>query len=324
MALALTLKQLRYVDAAGRTGSIAAAAADLNISQSSVTAAVDALEADLGFDVFTRVPAKGLMITPAGQQSLALISDFLGQVREFEGELAAIGGTASGIIRLACFAAAAASFLPTAISEFQDLYPGTRFEMVEGNMDDVARYLEEGRADMAFTYEESVNGGQSFYPLIDLPHFAVLSTNDPLSTAPSVSLSELAEKPMIELNLPLTRNYYSSLFRQAGLDVRVVHGSSSVAMIRTMVAANLGFTLLNAKPVAAIDGRGGIRAVPLTDRIAPRIFGIVTQSRIRQPRAITDFHDHCETLRERGLFERMAVRAPELAADGRQILKHKK
>ena len=48
----LTIKQLRYVEAAGRTGSIAAAAADLNISQSSITAAIDALETDMGFDVY--------------------------------------------------------------------------------------------------------------------------------------------------------------------------------------------------------------------------------------------------------------------------------
>ena len=105
----LTIKQLRYVEAAGRTGSIAAAATDMNISQSSITAAIDALEAETGYDLFTRVPAKGLMITSAGQQCIALITDFLGDFREFESELGAIGGTSSGVIRLACFAAAAAA-----------------------------------------------------------------------------------------------------------------------------------------------------------------------------------------------------------------------
>lgn len=304
----LTLKQLRYVEAAGRTGSIAAAATNLNISQSSITAAIDAMEADLGFDIFTRVPAKGLMITPAGQQSLSLITDFLGAFREFEADLGTIGGTASGVIRLACFAAAAAAFLPNAIAGFQRQHPGIRFEMVEGNMDTVVGYLEDGRADMAFTYEEVVGERQVFHPLIDLPHFALISTQDPMSKLTSVSLAELAGKPMIDLNLPQTRSYYSGLFRQAGVEVNVVHGSSSVAMIRTMVAANLGFTILNAKPVAVIDGRGGFRAVPLRDEIAPRIFGMVTQARIRQPRAITDFHAHCDVLRDKGLFERMAVR----------------
>ena len=304
----LTIKQLRYVEAAGRTGSISAAAADMNISQSSITAAIDALEAETEFDLFTRVPAKGLMITSAGQQCMALITNFLGEFREFEAELSAIGGTSTGVIRLACFAAAAAAFLPAAIASFQRENPGIRFEMVEGNMDTVTGNLEEGFADMAFTYREVVREGQIFHPLVSLPHFALLCADDPLAHNASVSLSELCHLPMIELNLQRTRAYYSGLFRRAGLDVNVVHSSSSVAMIRTMVAANLGFTLLNAKPVAVLDGRGGFRAVPLRDDLAPREFGLVLQARVRQPRAVSDFHAHCEALRTAGGFEHMAVR----------------
>lgn len=304
----LTIKQLRYVAAAGRTGSIAAAAADLNISQSSITAAIDALEADTGFDLFTRVPAKGLMITSAGHQCLALISDMLAGFRTFEAELAAIGGTTSGVIRLACFAAAAATFLPPAIASFQRLHSGIRFEMVEGNMDSVVEYLEDGRADIAFTYKEVVRDGQDFHQLVELPHFALLSIDDPLAHEPNVSLADLSTKPMIELNLPRTREYYSGLFRAAGLNVSVAHSSSSVAMIRTMVAANLGFTLLNAKPLAVMDARGGFHAVPLRDALPARPFGLVTQSRVRQPRAVTDFHAHCERHCAAGGFEKMAVR----------------
>lgn len=306
----LTIKQLRYIEAAGRTGSIAAAAADLNISQSSITAAIDALETDMGFDLFTRVPAKGLMVTSAGQQCLTLVSNFLGEFREFQTELSAIGGTSSGVIRLACFAAAAAVFLPRAIATFQRQHPGIRFEMVEGNMDTVVRDLEEGRADLAFTYREVIHDNQVYHHLINLPLFALLSAEDPLSEQSSVSLEALSTKPLIELNLPQTRSYYSSFFRKAGLEVKVVHSSSSVAMIRTMVAANLGFTLLNAKPLAVLDARGGFRAVPLSDAIPPREFGIVTQARMRQPRAVIDFHAHCEMIRAEGGFEQMAVRLP--------------
>lgn len=306
----LTIKQMRYVEAAGRTGSIAAAAADLNISQSSITAAIDALEAHLGFDLFTRVPAKGLMVTPSGQQSLKLIAEFLGSFRDFEAELARVGGTSGGVIRLACFAAAAASFLPHAIASYQRNKPGIRFEMLEGNMDSVVDYLQDGRADMAFTYEEVIKDGQVFFPLVDLPPFALICADDPLSRRPSVSLAELCDKPLIELNLPLRHSYYSSMFRRAGLSVQVVHSSTSVAMIRTMVAAGLGFTLVNAKPIAVLHRRGGFRAVPLRDKIAPRKFGIVMQGRQRQPRAIEDFHAHCNAIRAEGAFEQMAVRLP--------------
>ena len=68
--LNFTLKQLRYVAAAGREGSIANAANSLNISQSSITAAIDALEAGLGYNLFLRSPAKGIDPTSAGLQTL--------------------------------------------------------------------------------------------------------------------------------------------------------------------------------------------------------------------------------------------------------------
>jgi len=43
-----TLKQLKYIEATGRLGSIANAATELHISQSSITAAIGAFERQIG------------------------------------------------------------------------------------------------------------------------------------------------------------------------------------------------------------------------------------------------------------------------------------
>ncbi len=50
-----TLKQLCYFDAALRNGSIARAAVEMNISQSSITAAIDMIEQCVGAELFRRV-----------------------------------------------------------------------------------------------------------------------------------------------------------------------------------------------------------------------------------------------------------------------------
>ena len=42
--LNITLKQMQYVEAAGRLGSIAKAAKEIGISESSISAAIDSLE----------------------------------------------------------------------------------------------------------------------------------------------------------------------------------------------------------------------------------------------------------------------------------------
>ena len=61
--LNFTLKQLRYVEATGRLGSIARAATDLNISQSSITAAIDTLEMQIGYDLFICADTSHLAIS---------------------------------------------------------------------------------------------------------------------------------------------------------------------------------------------------------------------------------------------------------------------
>jgi DNA-binding transcriptional LysR family regulator len=92
----LTLKQLRYVEAADRFGSITNAAEEMNISQSSITAAINMLEDTLGHDVFIRTPAKGIHSTATGREALALIRRFIYQSQQFQDELNSLGGEAMG------------------------------------------------------------------------------------------------------------------------------------------------------------------------------------------------------------------------------------
>ena len=107
-----TLKQLRYVEAAGRLGSIAKAAEEQAISQSSITAAIDALEHELDYHIFVRTPAKGIRPTPTGQEALQMIRGFINHSRHFEADLASVGSDETGVVRIGCYGTAAPAFLP--------------------------------------------------------------------------------------------------------------------------------------------------------------------------------------------------------------------
>lgn len=304
----LTLKQLRYVEAAGRTGSISKAADELNISQSSITAAIDGIEASMQFDLFTRVPAKGIHETPAGTQSLRLIRDFLGQYRDFEAELTAVGGATTGTVRIACFATAAASFLPLVMQRFAQASPDVAIGLLEGNMETVVDMLNEGKADVAFTYAEVAQDQHRFEPLAKLPPYALISTSDPLASQDTVSLAELSGRAMVSLDLPRSIGYYSGMFATVGLEVEVAHSTLSTEMIRTLVAAGFGFTILNAKPPNYVEGGRGYRAVPIRDKLPIREFGILIPLRTRPPLAVRSFLDLCRQLSKDGVFEAMAIR----------------
>ena len=135
-----TLKQLRYVEAAGRLGSIAKAAVEVSISQSSITASIDALEASLDYALFVRTPAKGITPTSAGREALRLISTYLNQTRQFDSELQSQGGDNTGLVRIACYATRCTHIFATNLEIYHQKF-SRYFRESNGGQYDVNRRL---------------------------------------------------------------------------------------------------------------------------------------------------------------------------------------
>jgi DNA-binding transcriptional LysR family regulator len=301
---------MRYIEAAGRLGSIAKAAQELGISQSSISAAIDSLEQRMNYDLFVRTPAKGIRATPAGTAAIHTIREFLEQSKHFETELKSIGGQEGGTLRIACFVTAAGSFLPPILQEFKLAHPNVRIEFLEDNMEGVVDLLEDGRADVAFTYSDVVSPNHVFDPLVSVPPFALVAQDSNLAKQDDVSLAELATLPMVLLDLKLTKGYYLRLVTDAGHDVRVSHRTESVEMVRTLVSNGFGFSILNAKPSEYIEGHSSYRPVPIREMMPHREFGILRQSGMRHPKIVRNFVELCSQLKNKGAFEEMIVEKP--------------
>jgi DNA-binding transcriptional LysR family regulator len=306
--LNFTLKQLRYVEATGRLGSIAKAASELSISQSSITAAIDALEAEMGYDLFVRTPAKGIQATPAGSETLALVRGFMDQSRHFESEMKSVGGTTTGSVRIACYATAAPSFLPPILKSFTKSNPGISIKLLEGNMEATLAYLNNGEADLAFCYQEVVQTKQDFVPLFGAPPYALLPADDPMAHGDDISFEDLSKRQMVMLDLPRTREYFISMFDYHGLKANIVHSTRSAEITRALVAAGYGYSILNILPpdYRADDSR--FRVLPIRDEIHIPIFGIVTQATTRHPRMVQSFIDQCVALAQEGAFDGIVLK----------------
>lgn len=307
----LTFKQMRYATAAGRLGSIAAAAVEINISQSSITAAIDALEDSLGIDLFIRQPAKGIVPTPAGREALAMMQGMLNQIAQFESELESLGGSPRGLLRLGCYITAAPYVLPPTLRAFSMRYPQARIELLEGDLAAIADMLVAGEIDLAMTYREPSQLELDFHPLFDARPYALVSREDPLSQADAVSLRELAERPMVLLELPLTREYFNSLFEAVGVRPNIVHSSRSSEIVRALVAGGFGVSILNIRSGREdVDG-SGYRCLPIADPMQIPEFGISVVKGLRRPIMSQVFIDICDSLCRDGVFESLTVRAAD-------------
>ena len=302
-----TLKQLRYVEAAGRRGSIAKAAGELAISQSSITAAIDALETSLGFDLFVRTPAKGIRATPAGDEALHLIRTFIHQARHFETELQSVGGDASGHVRIACYATAAPAVLPPILQNITENFPGMSVQVLEGNLVTILDYLNDGKADLVFTYDEGMLDNHNFVELFAAPPYALINLDDPLSQQPSVSFAELSQRPMVLLDLPRAREYFLGMFDRRGLKPQISHTTRSAEIARALVAGGFGYCILNIRPPDYFGNNLRYRAIPISDAPRAQRFGIATLADTREPKIVRAFIESCRKLQRDGAFDTLTV-----------------
>ena len=78
--MGMSLRQIRYFLAAAEKGQVSLAAASLNVSQSTVTTALQQLEIELGVTLFRRLPS-GVELTAEGSRFLTHARNVIAAVR---------------------------------------------------------------------------------------------------------------------------------------------------------------------------------------------------------------------------------------------------
>ncbi|WP_137896270.1 LysR family transcriptional regulator [Ramlibacter sp. 2FC] len=250
----INLRQLEYFVAAARHGGAARAAEALAVSQPSISKAIADLEALWGEALFVRLHARGLELTAAGAERHRQAHALLAQARRLE---APRSGALAGLLRVGCLSTLAPRWLPDMLLRLRAAHPAIEVQLVEGDTEALTRMLERGTLDLALLYDLGLARGVRLEPLAELWPYALLPWGHPLARSASLSLAELAREPLVLIKLPHSREYFLSLFRQAGVTPRIVQESASLEMVRSLVANGLGVSLLTTRPARdwAYDGK---------------------------------------------------------------------
>lgn len=298
-----TLKQLRYFDSALRNGSIARAAEEMNISQSSITAAIDLIEQSIGAELFRRIPAKGLVPTPAGTQVGGRVTAFLEQARIFESDLMSLAGDPTGTLRMGCYAPTAPYVLPPLLKRLAQSYPDIRIDLTEGDLHSIEDLLKTGAVDLALTYRRGMPEDGSFVPLFEARPWAILPASSPMAGRSEVTMAELAPMPMIVLDLPGATDYFLSLFETAALTPNIVHRTKSSSVLRGLVSSEFGYSILNICGPNDRDGRAGYVALPIADELEAPPFGVAYAAPLQNSAIVRAVLRTGETLVEDGAWD---------------------
>ena len=217
MPLRFTLRQLEYFVAVGECGSIAQAAERLNISSPSISTAISQLEAEFGLQFFVRRHSHGLSLTQGGARFLERARHLLHGAASLNDLANDITSTVRGPLNVGCLVTFAQIVLPRLRRGFVDRHPDVEFRQYERDQAEIFTGLRSARLDVALAYDLNIPNDLEFLPLMDLPPFALLSDIHPLAARRSVTPQELAEHPMVLLDLPMSADYFLSFFREAGV-----------------------------------------------------------------------------------------------------------
>ncbi len=292
-----TLRQLAYFVAAGEAGSVKLASARLNISQPSISAAIGQLEAELNLQLFVRHHAQGLSLTPAGAQMLQAAKRLLQQAGDLHAVAEEASTAISGTLDLGAFRTFAPLLAPELCKTFLDQHPNVRLRVVEGDEADLMDKLKRAEIALAITYQLNLTDEIAFEPLANLPTHILLPADHRLADRGALALAELADEDFIMLDMPLTREYFLSLFMREGVTPRITTRSPHPETVRSYVASGFGWSLATARPASkiAVNGRP-LAYVPLKGDHPPVILGLATLKGLRKTRALEAFEAHCRAL----------------------------
>lgn len=249
----ITLEQWRALQAVVEGGSYARAAEALHKSQSTITYAVQRIQALLDVKVF-QIRGRRAVLTEAGQVLYRRASTLLEEAAALERGAVEMAEDWQPEIRLAVEIIFPTWLLLDCLGEFAKLRPETRIEVYETVRSGTLEMLSEGRVDIAIGEPAGVHSEA----LMSIRFIAVANPRHPL---------HLLARTLTERDLKRHRRIFirdTSLQRQvdvAGVELRWTV-SNKATSIRA-VEMGLGFAWLPEENIRAELAAGSLKALPL-------------------------------------------------------------
>lgn len=291
-----TLVQLHYFCAVARAGTMTAAAAQLTVAQSTLSSALQDLEAAMATPLFNRTPRRTLELTPAGRRLLGEATRVLEDAEQLPRIAQGNTRELSGRLTIGVFSPLASTWAPRLLSDLADNHPGLAVTFIEGDQEELRQSLIAGRCDVALMYGVGLDDQFLTAPVSTVPPHVLVAHDHPIAAQESVRLGDLVELPLVLLDLPHSRDYYLRLFAAEGLRPRVDFRLPSYEAVRSFVACGHGYAVLN-------------QVLPHRSTHAGRDVARVVLAGAHEPiRTVVAFPLHQPMTRKADMFERACHR----------------
>jgi DNA-binding transcriptional LysR family regulator len=295
----MDVRQLDMFRAVAEEGSFTRAAERLHVSQSAISRQIKLLEEELG-GVLLHRGAKRVTLAPPGELLLRLAHRIHRDMQDVVGQISETHELRRGTLTLAGGMTVCMHILPRLLRKYRSLYPRIDLKVVSASAASILRLLRAHEVDIALLTLPIVAPDLEVVPVLKEEMVVVTAPGHPLSKARWVDPQALGRSPLILYEAGSnSRRVQDQLFEEERLSVNVAMETENVEIIKAMVGAGLGITLI---PYASIakDVRGGRFAFArLRGRRLYRETGWVYLKSDYVPRAVSEMLRLFETMKER-------------------------
>ncbi len=255
------LRLIRVFLAIAHRESITQAAADLGVSQPSVSRSVRELERQTRAILLERTPS-GVRLTDAGHALLAHARNIVAEARAAEEDLEALAGLTQGTLRVGGSPTIATYFIPPILHAFHSRYPGVELRLTSAPSRAIARLLAEREIDVALV-ETPVDDPRLRSSVWAEDHLVVIATPAHALHGRSPVLPAALVHELLVTREPGSGTYDTVMraLRDVGVvPKRRLEVDTAEAIIQ-LVAAGLGFAVVSRHAAADAIALGRVRVV---------------------------------------------------------------
>ena len=238
--------------------------------------------------------AWGVDVTTAGSQIMERAQALLRDAEELHSFAGKLSAQIFGSLNVGCFTPLAPIVTPGLCHGFMQSNQAVEVNVSEGNQAELLGKLKKGAIDLALTYDLQLENDIAFIELAELQPYVLLAADHALADASEIPLERLVDERFILLDLPLSDNYFMSLFERRHLKPNIHARTRHIEVQRALVAQGYGYSLANVRPLnqKSLDG-SGLRYVPLCGDNPGLTLGVATLANIRKTILVETFSQFC-------------------------------
>jgi len=270
--MVVRLEELEWFVVLAETQHVTDAAAELGISQPTLSRALARFEDEAGVQLFDRVNRR-LRLNSFGQIMVEHARRSIAEMKSANDRVAALRNPDSGRVRLAFLHSLASWYVPEQLRRFRHEWPGIAFDLFQGPAHEITRRVLDGQADLAITAPHPEGPSFVWHGLYVERLALAVPRGHRLAGRARMRLSAAAGEPFVALEARYgLRQLTDDLCAREGLNPEIVFEATEIPTMEGLVAAGFGVAVV---PVPREGVESSTVHVPLSNPGAKREVGLV-------------------------------------------------